>query len=177
MDPNYPKNNRPDPNRVKSSSFPNVPRNPPNRTATSFYDMRRSTFTSAGRDVVNNTYNGGAPYYTGDIYPPFPPPFPPTGYPSPNPNPTRQWSGHSDDSSTSSGYTSPTTGPTAQWSGNSSSAGDILLLLSQLTKQPNTLNRHPTDSQYHANNIRRYHPWSPASFRCDFFRAEHQRRS
>ncbi|KIM71406.1 hypothetical protein PILCRDRAFT_663421 [Piloderma croceum F 1598] len=125
MDPNRPKNNRPDPNRVKSSSFPNVPRNPPNRTATgSFYDMRGSTFTSAGRDVVNNTYNGAAPRHTGDIYYQQPqpyPPFPPTGYPSPNTNPMSQWSG-SDDSPTSSGYASPTTNPMPQWSGNLPSA-------------------------------------------------------
>jgi hypothetical protein len=172
MDPNPPKNNRPDPNRVKSSSVPNVPRNPPNRTATSsFYDMRGATFTSAGRDVVNNTYNGRGPYHTGDIYQqPQPyPPFPPTGYPSPNTNPMPQWSGRSDDLPTSSGYASPTTSPTAQWSGNFPSAGDILLLLLQLTKQPNTLNSHPTDSRYHTNNLRRYHSWYPASFRWDFF--------
>lgn len=133
MDPNRPKNNRRDPNRAKSSSASNVPRNPPNRAATGvFYsDMRGSTFTTAGRDVVNNTYNGAGPYNTGDTYhqpqpyPPFPPaPFPPTGWPSPNPNPRpmRQWSGHSDDSLTSSGYDSPTASPIAQWSENSPSA-------------------------------------------------------
>jgi hypothetical protein len=191
MDPNRPNNNYPDPNRGKSSSVPNVPSNPPNWTSTTNnnYDMRGLSFTSVAGNVVNHHHTGVAPYHAGDnIYqqplPPQPqryPTSPPTGYPSHNPRPIQPWlvrssSQGSQDSTpqfpptrspTSPAYASPssTTNPMPQWLGNRPSEGDIFLLLSQLTRQPNIPSSHPTvpiDSQYHVNNIHRYH-W--ASFR------------
>jgi len=133
MDPNRPNNNHPDPNHVKSSSVPNVP----TPTGT-FYDLRGSTVTSIGRDMVTHNHSGGAPYHIGHIYqqPQLHPFFHPTRYPNPNTNSMPQSSGYSSSkggqysayqppptySPTSPGCASPTTTPMAPWSGNTLSA-------------------------------------------------------
>src|SRR5882762_1249487 len=61
--------NRPGPHPHRSNSSP---------SGTSYYDMRGSTFSSAGRDIVNHHHVGPAPYniYTGSVYQYHDPMFP-----------------------------------------------------------------------------------------------------
>ena len=167
MDPN--RNNRPKSNRIKSSSVPSphVPRNPPtpNRSSTTTnIDMRNSTNTHIGGNQFN--YSGGAIYYGDHIYQGSQQsqpqqPFSQTQNPHPRPKPALQWGGHPSsqrqrpalllpptNSSTSPGYRSPATATSmAPWPGKPPSAGDILFLLSQFTRQYNTPNSPPADSQ------------------------------